>query len=365
MDWFFHSFDACLLALAQGACWAEALFVISTCAPLIAPLFIRCFCCTLACTILTDNYGSNTIANYDQRDGTWSIGSGVLSTSSTTGLIIHNTTTRDNTGQVIVSINELNTGEIAGVVGAYVDDDNYLLAELECLDDGIGDWAVRLIERVGGVETTLDELSGTILNFGATHGVWLCWTGTYASVRLDGSPSTHIFWESSLVGNKVGIKVTNNTGTLNFDGFNIQDSFDNVATCQECDAHCASHCIGNTSSRQIQVDIAGMASGTCGDCTVLNTTHILDLRRPGSTHDCGWNMSLPDIGSCGPITLVYAMLITSNRLIVNGTGCQLTVATSGNLDCSGPAGNPAMSTEFGGPCTGCDASAATATFTPL
>ena len=40
MDGFFHAFDACLLALAHGACWVEALFLISTCAPFVAPLFI-------------------------------------------------------------------------------------------------------------------------------------------------------------------------------------------------------------------------------------------------------------------------------------------------------------------------------------
>lgn len=356
MQSFFDTFDYALYLLAWYACWSPALTV---------PLYIRCYCCTLACTILTDNFGTDTIANYDQRSGTWTVGSGTLSTASASGLIISNTTLRDDIGQVVVSIAGIGTGEIAGVVGAYIDDDNYLLAELECVNSGTSEWEIRIIERVAAANTTIIERTQVFLNALSFHGIKLCWNGTHASITLDASPGANAMWQSTLVGNKAGMAVTNNTGTMNFDGFNLLDSFDNISTCAECDTHCASACIGHTSTMQVQADISSIGSGTCGDCSALNTTHILDLwQEPlaGSSLSCTFTITPAGIGPCTSLRLSYQWLTTNNRFDILGAGaCVFNSTGAANQDCSSA---PAQLTPITS-CSGCDISPAVVDITPL
>jgi hypothetical protein len=362
MDGFFNAFDACLLALAQGACWVEALFLISTCTPFVAPLFIRCFCCTLACDIIRDNFTVDSIADYDQRVGTWTVTGGQITTASSPAMIIHNTTLRDDIGQVGTNIFNMANGEIAGVVGAYVDDDNYLLAELECVDSVASTWTVRLIEVVATVPTTIQE-NDVSLNSLTSHGIQLCWNGHHASVFLDAAASLHIFAECTLVGNKAGLAVTSSGGTLEFDPFFTQDSRDNVTTCARCDRHCTA-CAVDTSGLQVQVDILDIGAGTCGDCSTINGTHICDLEvEGGGTVPCRYRASSSTtVGGCTPITITYSWLTTGNRVDLSGVSCAFTGTGGTNQDC---AASPAIIDTELGSCTPCDISVATATVTPL
>jgi hypothetical protein len=270
---------------------------------------------------------------------------------------------RDDIGQVGTNIFNMANGEIAGVVGAYVDDDNYLLAELECVDSVANSWTVRLIEMVATVPTTIQENTGIGLNVNSSHGIQLCWNGHHASVFLDASPSLHIYAECTLVGNKAGLAVTSSTGTLEFDPFFTQDSRDNIATCARCDRHCGA-CAVDTSGLQVQVDITGIGTGTCGDCSTINGTHICDLEvENGSTVPCRYRASSSTtVGGCTPITITYSWITTGNRVDLSGVSCAFTGTGGSNQDCS--ASPATIDTEIGS-CTACDISGAVATVTPL
>ena len=270
-----------------------------------------CDNCYRDCQFHDDNFNradsSSLGSNWTVVSGTWSITSNQLQTSSPSAIVINtNVPTLGTQGMAV----RCSTVDYIRIILGYVDTDNYYYHE--CVPKGGGDNYSRIVQRSGGVETVLQEVIGN------EGGRMFCYEPQYSRLVAgngNGS-STHIIANdiSPITSTVCGIGTAPGlTGTGIFDDFDVEYVGPGT-TCQLCD-NCSS-CDGqNRNLPDIQVVISGLTNNTCGSCTSINGTYILQHIGQLTPGICYWRYIFPST-KCGMKYLTAFMGSSANTWTV-------------------------------------------------
>lgn len=322
--------------------------------PWCVPLFFWCTCC--GCTAFTDDYSTDQLATaYNTRSGSWSVGSGVLTTTSS-GALLRCESEVNGRGRVTVTAKLSTASGSWRLIGSYADDDNYLFVEFAYT--GVGNnYTIKLYDRTAGANTQMGRTLTGATAAGNNVQLFLCWDGDHLAM---GGPSTSgteiILGEYSGVGTKAGVGASPGA-TATFDNFTLSRHKADNSTCFSCQP--CTTCTEGTQVAQVMVEFSGVANGTCGTCNDFNTTaFILDLENSAG---CRYAISA---GVPCAIDYVYCSLPGALKAVVINEASAVEAwsddATS-TSDCS-TGESLAMSNLIMFP--KCSFSAATTTFTP-
>jgi hypothetical protein len=279
--------------------WLSCLLLLP-CLPL-ALGFIN-MCCCQGCTYFSDDFAADNLAtDYDDRAGTWTVGGGLLNTTSASALIVANTThpSGQATGYAKCDVTCAATTDIGGPVIAYSDDDNYWYAEVQ---PGATNGSLKLFERSGGVNTQRGN-TRTLTGFSAgdTATVSLCiFNGVVRASATHGSNVQGIVYAASpaLTSTKGGMRTGAGSSDVDFDNFVLSKHKFEDSTCPQCEAaNVCSVCDSSVAPTDYQVVLTGVTDDTgCTNCGNFNATFIVSpaaLQLGGNVcqfgHTCAWH----------------------------------------------------------------------------
>lgn len=276
-------------------------------------------CCGASCTFFSDDFSVDDLAtNYTSVSGSWSIGSGVLSTSSSTAILTGSTANPngDSNTNVTVTVNIATSGDTARIILDYQNSSNYWYAEFK---SGTGAY-LKIFQRSGGADYEMVNCTGI-----TGHG-----TGTYrfcASIyngtfraEIDGSPRYSIDFSSTFSQTGWGLGTGTLTGTVTFD--NLVAAITS-ADCSPCaNPGCPSVSIGpdctncsgtGTTPLNITCHIpAGTFSNSgCSFCTDVNNT---DVACSEFGHGCEWAYPIVGTDDIGCGSLGFSVDIQLNKI---------------------------------------------------
>lgn len=336
-----------------------------------------CGCCETVgdpCAIFSDNYDraddSSPGANWSEENGQVAISSNKLAYISGSDVACISTTTHTS-HQVTITVDVRQTGFvlISGtefrVILSYVDASNYVYAALKI---GTSQY-LRIVERVGGVDTVLDTVA-TTTTINTTYTLTACMGPTYIYVSMGGA--------------EVNAFVVGTTGEfgVGFGAADIFSTFDNFVAravedgCEECQRPICTLCDANGTPESFELTIAGIVDGdpvfdptkTCTDCHLYNGTWT--LTRDG---ECRWRYDTTDhfCGTSGLFGWILDFIPDGSGIPGNGTmdlqGTEnlapaFSTGTLAGLDCLNLVDFP-LPFEPGG--SFCDQTGATCTITSL
>jgi hypothetical protein len=249
--------------------------------------------CGPSCDLVSDDFSANTIANYTQVSGSWSIGSGKLDPPASGLLKVNQAAPVSPDGARVKWMFNFasNTGTFRVIID-YVDANNYHYCEFIC--SGSGTATIRLWERVSSVETALASAE-TVTGFfwSNDYSVALCWTGEVLRATAFFSTSTTplIFTTADaddLGGDYAGVSVVTAHSSSRIDNLLLSTLADG---CDDCPPLCGA-CSG-TVPVEAQVVFTGASNGTCSSCaSSFDGTFVLPFRSNidlgGGLFVCTW-----------------------------------------------------------------------------
>lgn len=256
--------------------WLITLLMLGAWLP-VAFFWTGCPCCE-SCTVFSDGFGTDNLAtDYDQRSGTWTVGSGTLSTTSASALLIANTAipVSQTTAHASAAVLCATSSDAGRVVLAYSDDNNYWFAEVQA---GATNGTLKLFQRAGGTNTqrgstqTLTGYSG-----GDTATVELCiYNGRVTANATFGTAVASVGYTATVTvaSTKGGLGTGSGSSSVTFDQFAISKHKFEDFTCPECFG--CNNC--TAISEQMQLTITGVADNTCNNCEAWNATWTLDYQ---------------------------------------------------------------------------------------
>jgi hypothetical protein len=223
-------------------------------------------CCTPSCTFVGPlDFSSGAVTdNFSVVSGSWSIGSGVLSTTSSnailTGLVDNPT---DANTKIELTAKATGDGDAIRIILDYADANNYWFVEVVV---GFTSPILRIIQRSSGSNTT--KATGAIViatnaNFDVcisiSRGVLVAQVVNNGSASFSGTFS-NATW---------GIGTGSLSGTASFDDITVSHANDDCVSCKGLCTHCQS----GIASPTLKIVVGGIANGSCGDCSTWNGTH--------------------------------------------------------------------------------------------
>lgn len=308
-----------------------------------------CPCCDGNCTIFTDDFSTDrTGSDYTTVSGTWSVGSGVLTTGSAGALIVENTAGTTGHGRAKVSGKTSASGGSFRLIGSYVDSDNYLF--LEVTINGVSSTA-KLWKRETGSNTQLGTTYDFTGSTGTYYDITLCWNGTKALANITdiGVALARFGWAQSYTGtgNQAGLGASPNGGTTTFDNFSFNKHFDDDESCPHCGPLCALCTGGDPPTMRWQVVIPTVSNKNCVNCADYAGTYIIDditnLWNPFSEY-CIWRYYFDSV----PCNSDYL------RVWLNGSNSSITVDILTDSDFGATGFGWSNIGSFAGDCDGID-----------
>ena len=139
-------------------------------------------CCCASCTLFSDDFSTDQLATeYNQVSGSWSVGSGVLTTTSAGAILRCETASATGHGRALVTAKATTSGATFRLIGSYVDTNNYLFCEVTLSG---GSSTFKLWKRVAGLNTQISSTVTLSLTTNQFYDMALCWSGTYAIAVL-------------------------------------------------------------------------------------------------------------------------------------------------------------------------------------
>lgn len=214
-------------------------------------LLIKCLdpCCEppVICTILFDPFGdenSTDVGNgWVEDSGDWIVDQGYLTVSgAVSNAFIRQTVDEfpaSGKGIIEATLEGIGTGGFgdvtANVVGAYSDADNYIMGRILMTTAGAA--VIRIVERAGGIETTIAGPT-SIGDYGINLGfstLRLCWNGT-ASSLYHYQTQTFIEGDTALLGTQGAIKATvGSARTLRVQEVELKKHNEDESICETCE----------------------------------------------------------------------------------------------------------------------------------
>jgi hypothetical protein len=236
-------------------------------------MLILTSCCCLECEIFADDFSVDNLASdYTQDVGSWSVGGGVLTTTSASARLLINATSSTGNGSATVDGKVSLSGAGYRLLGAWTDANNHLYADV-IVNGASSTYKVFKVES--GAPTQL----GTTFTFtGSTNQfleLKLCWNGAYVTSWVNGPGIFRLVFEScTMTGDQAGLEASANGGTVTFNDLYFGHHPTDDPDCP-CFTGCA-ECIGSVSPAQTQLDVTGIVNGTGGaNCTNYNATYVL------------------------------------------------------------------------------------------
>ena len=301
-------------------------------------LAVAAAACCCGCTIFSDSFITDNLAtNYTTISGTWVVGSGRLSATSTGGLLVVNAESASNHHIHTVTPTLGAVGDVARVVAGYDDSDNYLFVELT---RGASTTTAQFFQRVAGVDTQIGSdrtfsISAPTVTFccGPTKTLivfsWACGFGT-CTCRISSTVALS-------AGNQVGVGTGGTAVSVSFDNLTLAKHYSDDNTCAECAANCST-CGDDADydNARWKITITGWAKGTCPDtscedfhngqwysdpcsggpcteawryvpgsfCTNFFTDFGQRFRFPATAHEPWWGAYIPPLPSGGCVAQV-------------------------------------------------------------
>jgi hypothetical protein len=253
-----------------------------------------CYC--PGCVIFADDFAADDLATaWNQRSGSWSISSGVLSTSSSNAVLTCNTGYPGGGfhNHVIEVSLKASTGNRSRIIfsynaGAY----NYV----EVYWNGAS--SIVYIKTSAGA-TIATSVSQSFTN-GTSYTFRVCVTATSAIVIWGASSALSGTATSSTT--TVGLGTGTTSAALTFDGFSFEKHHSDNSTCKSCGAPPCGGCLLSAPAL-VYASFENVHDGSVGSCIescrLFNTTLFECVYNyTGSTSvSCNWRASLPGL-SC-------------------------------------------------------------------
>lgn len=225
-------------------------------------------CCCVNCQFFTDNFAVDDLAtNYTSVSGSWSIGSGVLSTSSSNAILTGNTAnpSGDALTAITVDLTMATTGDIARI---YLDGTTYYIqikvgtGAYIRIYTGATQLAEVLITRATGTFTVCASVSTLADGSKAIRGRIASDT---ANAPMSG---TNTGW---------GLGTGTIAGTVQFDNLVVSITSADCAPCNagsvaSTQANCSSYSAGGGGTT-LKITPSSIGSGTNNLCDTLGTFH--------------------------------------------------------------------------------------------
>lgn len=260
------------------------------------------------CTIFSDDFATDrTGSEYTTVSGSFTVGSGVITTTSAGALIVENTAGTHGHGRATIATKQTTAGGTSRLVGSYVDSSNYLFCELT-INGASSNF--KLWKKVAGADTQIGSTVTFTGSTGTFYTLGLCWNGATASASID--TKVHgVFGNFTGAGNTAGFGASPNGGTATFDDFVFDNHKTDDATCTKC-GDC-DFCNSGTIHQQMQAVVTSQNNGTCANCTNVNGTYICDF--VGSSTEvtgavgCTWTCPVSAITCTGAGNSTISILI--------------------------------------------------------
>jgi len=279
-----------------------------------------CTCCE-SCTIFSDDFSTDrTGTDYTTVSGTWTVGSGVMTTGSAGALIVEDTAGTTGHGRVTVTAKVDTAGATIRLVGSYVDSSNYLFVDFYINGSSS---EIKLWERVAGVDTLLSAPGTFSASTNTNYTICLNWNGGVATALTTVSSVQRVARvDYSGAGNQAGLGATPNGGTVTFDNFTfVKDYVDDptcatpacgyveTVTCGPCDVPV---------DFDLLATISGITGGTCGTCSSIDGSYVLSYW--GSFGGvCYWGHQVPHACATSYVSIIFALADgATSYLVISG-----------------------------------------------
>lgn len=231
------------------------------------------------CIIFTDDFATDrTGTDYTTVSGSFSVGSGKLTCTSASSLIVASTVTDSGAtaAWVQADLTPATTSDIARLIIGYVDASNYWFIELQ---QGATNGTLKLFQRSGGSNT---QKGSTVTVSGYTSGtktVCLCYAHDEITVTVTGGAELAFAATITIASTKAGLGTGSGSSSVSFDNFSLNKHHKDNSTCQPCcGGGTCTYCDTGTRPNYVQVVWTGVSNAFCTDCaTLCNNTFVLPL----------------------------------------------------------------------------------------
>jgi hypothetical protein len=227
------------------------------------PMFLlpNCTCCN-SCTIFSDDYSTDrTGTDYTTVAGSFSVGSGVLTCTTSNSVIIEQTAMSGGATGVhsTCTMKFGNTADVGRLIIGYVDSNTYWFAQLQA---GATDGTLKIFQRSGGVNTqqgSTNGVTGLAINtnvsvcISAAGGYVSAYTtvGSHQGLKVSGTPTT--------ASSKAGVATGNVTTSVTFDDLVLNKNVIDDITCSNCTG-CPNQC--STEANSVSLTFSGVTAGS-------------------------------------------------------------------------------------------------------
>jgi hypothetical protein len=280
-----------LVALLQTAAEATAVSPLAILAALLGlqvfAFFWSCYPCCQNCTLFADNFdraNTTTLSDYTEVSGDWAVASNRLDPPGS-GLLKVTLSTPVSPDGVKISA----TCNFGGGVGEvrllvdYVDALNYHYAAVT--SSGSTTATIRIWKVTGGSPTALtsaDTIGATSsFSWSADFTLEVCWEDDRIGASYERSGFVTVSQGAITTahgGNFTGLETVSVGINARFDDLLVATLADGCERCGEVCEFCE--------HASFQVDVAGVANGTCSDCAALNQSYVIDRVPPDA--ECLW-----------------------------------------------------------------------------
>jgi hypothetical protein len=272
--------------------------------------------------------------DWDERSGDWEIKSNQLYESGNAGAMV---IFQPNHGKprsiVTVYITDEDTNDIYRVIVNYLDDDNYMYAELDIGTGGVGGSTVSLHSVTGGSDSELISQAVTLTGFPAlSRTMNVCLSSEIFSVEVSNISADMCVWYETGPVHSTGYKTGLGNGygqAIYYDDFTMSEHWEDDPECPDC---CPCRCGEN----EIQKDLIATYVGedecdTLDGITVELTNSVGWHYWDGVLDDC---TGAADADCCGDlIGLEMRLTCGSQDDVTTWTLTLDTSALSGGLGC--------------------------------
>lgn len=258
-----------------------------------------CECCGGQCDIFDDTFDRADAAtlggDWDERSGTWNIDTNEAETGDSNAVAIVDMDHPDAADSHVVVVDFVadDNGDQVRLICTWDNDNQYLFAEAEV---GATSGTLRLYERIGGVNTLIDDetVNGLVPN--TLHRLEICFDGVkYARAKLTvnvggGSGFAYAFGPSLITGgDRVGIATGAVSTSVQFNNFDWERHGLDTDFCELCAVLPCDPCVDDEAPTLLSVTISGVTNVSCtgNNCTDMNGTFILEWGELFGI-DCYW-----------------------------------------------------------------------------
>jgi hypothetical protein len=314
-------------------------------------------CCCPSCTIFSDDFTADDLAtNWTQQAGSWSIGSGVLSTSSSDAILTCNTSYPGGGfhNHVIQVSLKASTGDRSRIIFSYVDSSNYNFVEVYWNTTSS---YVYIKQKVAGTISTVATSAVQSFTNGSWYDFKVCTLTNGAVVNFGTGTPTVLLGVVPTTTDVDGVGTGTITSGGDFDNFLISYVATGGNGCPQCVYDCTI-CTSQPPPENFLVKTSGISNAACSDCAGLNGDFVLQRSAPLGGDTCHWQYIFPST-ICSLAKLNFYAYGSGSSIVafsaVGGTD-YISWFTNGFTCFNGPfSGTPWMNL------SGCNVSSATVT----